>query len=77
MALAESKPKNKGPKCPSCGIIGIEHIVSDDSTEQSKGGDAWFNVAYCENCGHVHGIFNKISISPTIKMPPLPTLGSR
>ncbi|MCX2584535.1 hypothetical protein [Pedobacter sp. MR22-3] len=36
-----------GPKCSRCGIEGIEYISSKDSTEQSKGGDTWFNIAYC------------------------------
>jgi hypothetical protein len=57
-----------GPKCPSCGIEGIEYISSVDSAEHSKSGDPWFNIAFCNQCGHIHGIFNKISLAPTVKM---------
>jgi hypothetical protein len=56
------------PKCPSCAIVGIEYISSGESSEQSKGGDAWFNIVYCNQCGHIHGIFNKVSLSPTVNM---------
>ena len=47
------------PKCPACSVQGIEYITSTDSTEQSKGGDTWFNVAHCSECGHVYGVFAK------------------
>jgi uncharacterized Zn finger protein len=56
------------PKCPDCGVIGIENIVSQDSEEESKAGDAWFNVAYCEKCGHVYGVFAKTVNSPSTKL---------
>ncbi|MGE7112311.1 transcriptional regulator [Lysinibacillus sp. NPDC047702] len=52
------------PKCPECKIEGLEHIVSEDSTEESEDGQPWFNVAFCNNCGHVYGIFNKYSLNP-------------
>ena len=45
------------PKCNECGASGVEHIVSTESNEQSKGGDAWFNIVYCEKCGHICGVF--------------------
>ena len=47
------------PKCPECGITGIEHIVSRDSTEHSRRREPWFYVAYCDNCGHIYGVFPK------------------
>lgn len=53
------------PKCPECGVEGIEHIVSEDSNESSKGGDAWFNVAYCDKCGHIYGVFAKYVNAPS------------
>ena len=58
------------PKCPSCSTQGIEKIVSQDSKELSKGGDAWFNVVYCENCGHVYGVFAKHVLSHEVKFTP-------
>jgi hypothetical protein len=69
--MADVKTKS-GPKCPKCGIEGADYISSEDSSEQSKGGDAWFNIAYCNQCGHIHGIFNKVSLSPSISLPKFP-----
>ncbi|WP_313469779.1 transcriptional regulator [Lysinibacillus sp.] len=53
------------PKCPECGVVGLQNIVSEGSEEKSKGGDDWFDVVYCSECGHVYGVFNKISHSPS------------
>jgi len=47
------------PKCPECSVEGIEHIVSKDSSEKARDNRAWFQVAYCDNCGHIYGVFNK------------------
>ena len=52
------------PKCPSCGIEGVEYIVSKDSKEKSRQGKSWFNIAHCSNCGHVYGIFSKHIMGP-------------
>lgn len=57
------------PKCPSCGVEGIEKIVYQDSKETSKGGDPWFNVVHCENCGHIYGVFAKHVLSHEVSMP--------
>lgn len=68
----EENQIKSGPRCPKCEIEGIEYISSEQSTEQSKAGDAWFNVAYCNHCGYIHGIFNKIANPPSmapIKLP--------
>lgn len=32
---------------------------SKDREEKSKGGDPWFNIVCCDNCGHVYGVFAK------------------
>ena len=61
------------PKCPSCNVQGIAYIVSTESEEQSKGGDAWFNVAHCSECGHVYGVFAKIVRGPTMPSIPFPS----
>jgi hypothetical protein len=58
--MSEISAKSK-PKCPQCGIEGIEYMSSENSTEQSRLGDAWFDVVFCNQCGHIHGIFNKVS----------------
>jgi len=47
------------PKCPACSIEGIEHIVSKDSQEKARDNRAWFQVAFCDNCGHIYGVFAK------------------
>lgn len=47
------------PKCPECSISGMEHIVSQDSKERARDQRAWFQVAYCNNCGHIYGVFAK------------------
>jgi len=49
------------PKCPDCGVIGKEHINHEPSEQQSRSGDPWFDIVHCSKCGHVYGIFNKIS----------------
>ena len=47
------------PKCPDCGITGIEKIVSTASTEQAREKTPWYYVSHCDNCGHVYGVFTK------------------
>ena len=47
------------PVCPSCKISGIDKIVSKPSEEKSRENTPWYFVAFCENCGHVYGIFTK------------------
>ena len=53
-------------KCNECGVSGVKYIVSTKSNEQSKGGDAWFNIVYCESCGHIYGVFAKHILSHEI-----------
>ena len=47
------------PKCPSCGVTGIQHIKSRESVERSKSQSPWFFVVYCDQCGHIHDIIAK------------------
>lgn len=56
------------PKCPDCGIAGTEFINHVESDLQSKGGDPWFDIVHCSKCGHVYGVFNKVSLNPTVKL---------
>jgi len=53
------------PKCPECKVVGKKHIVSSESDQQSNGGDAWFDIVHCSECGHVFGVFAKVTYSPT------------
>ncbi len=63
------------PRCPSCDVSGIEHIVSRDSTERSKTRQPWFLVVLCDQCGHVYGVFAKHTFSqPVIPRLTLPNL---
>jgi DnaJ-class molecular chaperone len=48
------------PKCPSCSVVGIEHIVSRKGGSSSSRGKQFvlspFNVVLCDACGHVYGV---------------------
>lgn len=48
------------PKCPSCSVVGIDHIVSRKGGSGSARGKhfvlAPFNIVLCSACGHVYGI---------------------
>ncbi|MCY3821723.1 MAG: transcriptional regulator [Gammaproteobacteria bacterium] len=47
------------PTCPKCNAAGIEHFASKRSVQQSRGGDPWYFVIYCGECGHVYEILAK------------------
>ena len=47
------------PKCPDCGVVAIDDPTPPDSTEKSKDGKPWFNVVFCDECGHVYGVLAK------------------
>jgi uncharacterized Zn finger protein len=63
------------PKCPSCGTVGVEHMVSQDSKEKSKTKQPWFVVVYCSACGHVYNVLAKhvfsVPVTPTLTLPDL------
>jgi DnaJ-class molecular chaperone len=48
------------PKCPTCSVIGIDHIISrkggSGGTRGKKFVLAPFNVIFCDACGHVYGV---------------------
>jgi len=48
------------PKCPSCAVIGIDHIISRKGGSGGSRGKhfvlAPFNVIFCDGCGHVYGV---------------------
>jgi uncharacterized Zn finger protein len=47
------------PRCPDCGVTGIEHIVSRESVERSRSRQPWFHVIHCDACGHVYDVLAK------------------
>ena len=47
------------PRCPSCGVVGIEHFASRESKQRSRSQDPWFFVIYCDKCGHVYNVLAK------------------
>ncbi len=48
------------PKCPSCSVAGIDHVVSRKGGSGSARGKhfvlAPFNIVLCNACGHVYGV---------------------
>lgn len=57
------------PKCPGCGVKGTEHITCESGAVKSEAGDPWFEVAFCDQCGHVYGVFAKVTHKPTVSIP--------
>jgi hypothetical protein len=57
------------PKCPECKATGLDKIVSENSKEESQGGDTWFNIVFCSSCGYVYGVFAKHILSHEVKRP--------
>ncbi|MDP7500754.1 MAG: hypothetical protein QGH50_15095 [SAR324 cluster bacterium] len=44
------------PKCPSCGIVGMDFIKEFPNVGTKRGsGDPWFEIVACIKCGHVYG----------------------
>ena len=52
------------PKCPECGVVGADHLVSKESKERSNDREPWFNIVFCDQCGHVYGLYSKVIINP-------------
>ena len=48
------------PKCPSCSVVGIDHIISRKGGSSGSRGKQFvlapFNVIFCDACGHVYGV---------------------
>jgi uncharacterized Zn finger protein len=64
------------PKCPECGLQGIEHIVSRESVERSRTRQPWFLVVHCDGCGHVYNVIAKHTfaqpVTPRLVLPKTP-----
>ena len=63
------------PRCPDCGVSGVQHIVSTESVERSKTRQPWFVVVHCDQCGHVYDVLAKhvfsAPITPKLVLPDL------
>ena len=48
------------PKCPTCSVVGIDHIISRKGGNSGSRGKQFvlapFNVIFCDACGHVYGV---------------------
>jgi DnaJ-class molecular chaperone len=48
------------PKCPSCSVVGTDHIVSRKGGAAAARGKQFilapFSVIFCKACGHVYGV---------------------
>lgn len=56
------------PKCPSCKAVGTAHVTATSSKAESGNGDAWFEIAHCDQCGYVYGVFPKYVFSPSTRV---------
>ena len=58
-ALEEKRLRiESDPKCPSCGIVGMDYIKEFGNIGTKRGGergDPWFEIVACIKCGHVYG----------------------
>ena len=61
------------PKCPNCGVAGIEHFVSKESTTRSRYREPWFFVIHCEQCGYVYDVIAKHVFAQTATRVVLPS----
>ena len=44
------------PKCPSCGIVGLDFITEFESNTKRKSGEALYELVACIKCGRVYGV---------------------
>ena len=48
------------PKCPSCSIVGTEHLIARKGGAATSRGKQFimapFSVVFCDACGHVYGV---------------------
>jgi DnaJ-class molecular chaperone len=55
----KSKPQAE-PKCPSCAVVGSEHVLSRRGGAPTARGKQFilapFNIVFCDSCGHVYGV---------------------
>jgi hypothetical protein len=51
-------------------VEGVDKIVSTQSLDESMTGTPWFDIVFCDDCGHIYGVFAKNVYSHN--MPPMP-----
>lgn len=48
------------PRCPSCSVVGTEHVISRKGGAGAARGkrfiSAPYNIVFCDACGHVYGV---------------------
>ncbi len=66
-----------GPKCPSCGVEGVEHFVSKESKLLSRYREPWFYIVHCDKCGHVYNVIAKHVFALTSTRVVMPSDGSK
>lgn len=48
------------PKCPSCAVVGTDHVISRKGGTTSARGKQFvlapFSIIFCRQCGHVYGV---------------------
>lgn len=53
------------PRCPSCSVVGTDHVVSRKAGSSSARGKQFvlapFNIIFCSACGHVYGVTPNLS----------------
>jgi len=63
------------PRCPDCGIQGMEHIVSRRSRRSARSPHPLFVVVHCAGCGHVYDVVAKhvftVPVTPRLVLPDL------
>jgi len=64
--LAEEKSHVAAPKCPDCGVAGVEKVVSTPSRERSKAKQPWFYIVHCADCGHIYNTITKHTFTQAV-----------
>jgi hypothetical protein len=65
------------PKCPSCEAQGIGKIALKETERPTKDDKVCLTVAFCEDCGHIYGVFARASITEEVYLPmPTPQMPS-
>ena len=48
------------PRCPSCSVVGTEHVISRKGGAAAARGKRFigapYNIVFCDSCGHVYGV---------------------
>ena len=50
------------PVCPSCKIVGKNHMANMPSDQKAPGGMAKFEIIHCDQCGYVYTILSVFTV---------------